>query len=68
MDLKPTNVLIFAVLLAGAAHVMIFQNGYWHDMMYLTAIVSIGIPLVLYKNMKTRERRKARRAQRYAEI
>lgn len=68
MDLKPTNILVFAVLLAGAAHVMLFQNGVWSDLMWLTAIVSVGIPLALYKNMKAHEKRKARRAQKYAEI
>ena len=68
MDLKPSNILAFIAVLGVAAHVMIFQDGLWQDMMWLTAMVSIGIPLVFYRYMKDKENRKSRRAEKYAEI
>ena len=68
LDLKPSNILAFVVLLSAAAHVMIFQDGLWQDVMWLSAIVSVGIPLVLYRYMKIKESKKSRRSERYAEI
>ena len=68
LDFKPSNILAFVVLLSAAAHVMIFQNGLWQNVMWLSAIVSVGIPLVLYRNMKIKESKKPRRSERYAEI
>jgi len=68
LDFKPSNILAFVVLLSAAAHVMIFQDGLWQDVMWLSAIVSVGIPLVLYRYMKIKESKKQRRSERYAEI
>ena len=68
LDFKPSNIMAFVVLLSAAAHVMIFQDGLWQDVMWLTAMVSVGIPLVMYRYMKTKETKKARRRERYAEI
>ena len=47
---------------------MIFQDGMWQDMMWLTAMMSIGIPLAMYRYMKIQETKKARRREKYAEI
>jgi len=60
--------LAFVVLLSAAAHVMLFQDGLWNDAMWLSAIISVGIPLVLYRHMKNKENRKSRRAEKYAEL
>ena len=68
LDFKPSNIMAFVVLLSGAAHVMIFQDGLWQDIMWLTAMVSVGIPLVMYRYMKIKESKKARRREKYAEI
>ena len=68
MDFKPTNILIFVALLGGIGHVMMFQDGYWSNAMWLSAILTVAIPLVLYKYVKKHETRKSRLRQRYAEI
>ena len=68
MDFKPSNIMAFVALLSAAAHLMIFQDGMWQDMMWLTAMMSIGIPLAMYRYMKIKETKKARRREKYAEI
>jgi len=68
MDFKPSNIMAFVVLLSAAAHVMIFQDGMWQDVMWLTAMMSIGIPLAMYRYFKIKETKKARRREKYAEI
>jgi len=68
MDFKPTNILVFVVLLGGAGHLMIFQNGYWNDLMWLSAILCVCIPVVLYRYMKSHKKPKSRRSEKYAEI
>jgi len=60
--------MAFVVLLSAAAHVMIFQDGMWQDVMWLTAMMSIGIPLAMYRYFKIKETKKARRREKYAEI
>lgn len=67
MNITASNVLIFAMLLGGVAHLMIFQNGYWNDMMWMTSIMSVGIPAILYRELKHPKRRR-RRAEKIAEI
>jgi hypothetical protein len=69
MKITALNALIFAMLLGGIAHLMLFQNGYWNDAMWMTSIMSVGIPAILYNNMKKQQSRKSRRrAEKYAEI
>jgi len=67
MDFKASNFLVFAVLLGGAGHVMVFQDGYWNDFMWMTAALSIIIPVLLYKYVKISEKKRAKRKQ-YADI
>ena len=47
-----SNVLIGAVLLGSIAHLMIFMNGYWSDVLWMSAILNVGIPVAIYKYLK----------------
>ena len=69
MDLHPKNILIFALLLGGVAHVMIFQDGYWNNMMWLSAILTFAIPLAIYRYTKIKVKTKnGRQVKHYADI
>ena len=48
------------MLIGGIAHLMIFENGYWSDMMWMTSIMSVGIPAILYRNAKNPKRNRRR--------
>ena len=61
MEITKSNVLVAIVLLGSIGHVMIIMNGYWNSVFFLTAIMVIGIPIVIHKfttNKKTLKRRK----------
>jgi hypothetical protein len=60
LNLESSNLVKVAVLLAGVAHVMIFMNGYWNDLLWLTAILSMGIPIVIHKFANTGKRKSSR--------
>ena len=49
---QKSNVLIGAVLLGSVAHLMIFMNGYWSDVLGMSIILNVGIPVVIYKYLK----------------
>jgi len=69
MYLKPSNVLIFALLIGGVAHVMIIQDGYWNDAMWISIVLSVTIPIALYRYLKISEqKKKVRPSQKYAEF
>ena len=58
MTLKTSDLLIGAILLGGIAHVMIFINGYWNDILWLSVILTVGIPIATHKYLKTGEKKK----------
>ena len=69
MYLKPSNFLIFALLLGGAGHVMIIQNGNWNDAMWISIVLSLFIPIAVYRYLKISEqKKKVRRSEEYAEF
>ncbi len=49
---QESNVLIGAVLLGSIAHLMIFMNGYWSDVLWMSVILNVGIPIAIYKYLK----------------
>ncbi len=49
---QKSNVLIGAVLLGSVAHLMIFMNGYWSDVLGMSIILNVGIPVAIYKYLK----------------
>ena len=55
---KPSNVVIGALLLGGIAHLMIFQNGYWSDILWMSVILNVGVPIAVYKCLKMGKKRK----------
>ena len=62
MNSQTSNVLKGAVLIGCIAHIMIFMNGYWSDLFWMTAILCVGIPIAIHKfsNTGKRTRRKTR--------
>ena len=51
--MKTLDFLIGAVLLGGIAHLMIFTNGYWDDVLWLSVILTMSVPIVIHKYLKT---------------
>ncbi len=58
LDLKTSDFLVAAVLLGCIAHVMIFMNGYWNDMLWMSVIITVGVPVAIHKCLKTSTKRK----------
>ena len=58
MNLTPSQILIGAVLLGGIAHVMVFFNGLWNANLWVTAALTVIIPVVIYKYMQKPRKRK----------
>lgn len=52
MGTKESNILAGISLLGGVAHVMLFMNGYWNDIFWMTSIMIVIIPLVIRKTVK----------------
>jgi len=50
--MKTSDLLIGAVLLGGIAHLMIFINGYWSDVLWMSVILNVVIPITIYKYLK----------------
>ena len=55
---QESNVLIGAVLLGSIAHLMIFMNGYWSDVLVMSIILNVGIPIAIYKYLKMGKKKK----------
>ncbi len=53
MKSQSSNILKGAVLLGCIAHIMIFMNGYWNNLFWMTAILSVGIPIAIHKFSST---------------
>ena len=47
-----SNVLIMAVLFGSVVHLLIFMNGYWSDVLWMSIILNVGIPVAIYKYLK----------------
>ena len=58
LHLKKSDFLVGVVLLGCIAHVMIFMNGYWNDMLWMSVIITVGVPVVISKYLKTVTKRK----------
>ena len=58
MSLNLSNILMGAVLLGGISHVMIFMNGYWNDALWLTVILTVGTPIIVYKYLNLGKKKK----------
>jgi len=58
---KTSNVLMGTIFLGSIAHLMIFQNGYWNDAFWMSAILTVGGPITIYKYLKIGKKRKSTR-------
>jgi len=58
---KTSNVLIATIVLGSIVHLMIFQNGYWNDAFWMSAILIVGVPITIYKYLKMGKKRKSTR-------
>jgi len=50
--MKTSDLLIGTVLLGGIAHLMILMNGYWDDVLWLSVILTVSVPIVIHKYLK----------------
>ena len=50
--MKTLDFLIGAVLLGGIAHLMIFTNGYWNEVLWMSVILNVVVPITIYKYLK----------------
>lgn len=58
VPLTTPDILKGIVLLGFVAHVMLYFDGYWHEVFYLTAILTVAIPAVIYKYLPNSKKRK----------
>ncbi len=67
---ETSNILIGAVLLGGIAHLMIFMNGYWNDVLWMSVVLNVFIPIVIQRYLKNCEQKKQirRSSKKYIEI
>jgi len=56
--MKTSDILIGAVLLGGIAHFMIFMNGYWNEVLWMSVILNVVVPITIYKYLKTGKKKK----------
>jgi hypothetical protein len=59
---------MFGMLLGGVAHVMIFQDGYWNNFMWISAALSVIVPVIIYKYLKIYKQKNSKRRKQYADI
>ena len=55
MDFTASNALIGISLIGGAAHVMLYMNGFWNNEFWITAIGVVLIPLLIKKKLSGRK-------------
>ena len=58
VPLTTPDILKGIVLLGFVAHVMLYFDGYWHEVFYLTAILTVAIPALIYKYLPNSKKRK----------
>ena len=58
MEFTTPDILKGIVLLGCIAHVMIYYNGLWNDVFWLSALIVVAIPVVIYKNLKFSKKKK----------
>lgn len=69
MRIKSSNILIFGLLLEGVGHIMVIQNGYWNDFVWLISIPSLIILITVYRHIKNKEiKNRVKRIKNYADI
>ena len=69
MDVTPSNVLIFGLLIIGVAHIMIIQNGHWDHSILLITFSSVIILITVHRHMKINEKKnKVRRIKKNVNI
>ena len=56
--MKTSDFLIGAVFLGGIAHLMIFMNGHWNVVLWMSVILNVGVPIAMYKYLKTGKKKK----------
>ena len=65
MTLTTPDILKGIVLLGCVAHVMIYFNGLWNDALWMSAMLVVAIPVVIYKflSMNPKKKRSSRLTQ-----
>ena len=62
MTLTTPDILKGIILLGGIAHVMIYFNGLWDDVFVMTALLSVGIPIAIYKFLPKGKKKQSRQS------
>ena len=52
LDFTASNALTGISLIGGAAHVMLYMNGFWNNEFWITAIGVVLIPLLIKKQLR----------------
>ena len=55
MNLTAYNALTGISLIGGVAHVMLYMNGFWNNVFWITAIGAVFIPLLIKKQLRGRK-------------
>lgn len=58
MNLKTSNFLVGVMLIGSIAHLMLFMNHYWNDIFWMTAILTVCLPLVIKVHLQKEKQRK----------
>ena len=61
LEITPANIFTMVILLGSVAHLMIFMNGYWNDLLWFSAIITLGIPILIQKYLNSVKRQKRQR-------
>ena len=61
LEITPSNVFTMVILLGSVAHLMIFMNGYWNDLFWFSAIITLGIPVLIQKYVNSAKKQKQQR-------
>jgi len=58
MEFTTPDILKGIMLLGCIAHVMIYYNGLWNDVFWLSALLVVAIPVIIYKKLKISKKTK----------
>ena len=68
MEYDPKKVLTFVLLIAGVIHVILFQNGFWNNLMWISAALSIIVPIFAYRKLTRSRKWKLQQAKKVPDI
>ncbi|MDH3610350.1 MAG: hypothetical protein OEM79_01165 [Nitrosopumilus sp.] len=58
MKFTTNDILKGMILLGCIAHVMVYFNGFWNDALWVSAMLVVAIPAILYKYLSSGKKTK----------